>query len=36
MALKLLERESSKIGVWKKRLRAALNDGYRNNVLSGL
>ena len=36
VALNLLKRESSKLSVRKKRLRAALNDDYHDNVLMSL
>ena len=35
VALNLLKREPTKISVRKKRIRAALNDGFRDNVLMG-
>ena len=35
VALNLLKREPTKISVRKKRIRAALNDGFRDNVLIG-
>ena len=35
MALNLLKRERSKISVRKKRIRAALDDSYRDNLLMG-
>ena len=34
-ALNLLKREPTKISIRKKRIRAALNDGFRDNVLMG-
>ena len=35
VAVNLLKRESTKISVRKKRIRAALNDGFRDKVLMG-
>ena len=35
VALNLLKREPTKISIRKKRIRAALNDGFRDNVLMG-
>ena len=35
VAMNLLKRESSKISIRKKRIRAALNDSYRDKVLMG-
>ena len=35
VAVNLLKRESTKISVRKKRIRAALNDGFRDNILMG-
>ena len=35
VAVNLLKREPTKISVRKKRIRAALNDGFRDNVLMG-
>ena len=35
VAVNLLKREPSKLSARKKRLRAALNDHYRDNVLMG-
>ena len=35
VAVNLLKRESTKISVRKKRIRVALNDGFRDKVLMG-
>ena len=35
VAMNLLKREPTEISVGKKRIRAALNDGFRDNVLMG-
>ena len=35
VAVNLLKRESTKISVRKKRIQAALNDGFRDKVLMG-
>ena len=35
MAMNLLKREKTKISYRKKRIRAALNDDFRDNLLIG-